>query len=264
MNKVKVFCGWELDIDLFHDKQIELYVDKFPTDIIPENVVRFVLLIEPEEILNLTHQAMYFMKHRTYNFLLTHNDFLVENCPNAHLFEFGTTWIRDYVFPEKKFEISTLVGGKLMAYGHGLRQELWQRQGEVIIPNKFFLSGAFGGIDNPRNNPVLGQSKEPLFESQFHFCIENINRKNWFTEKLMDCFQTKTVPIYWGCPNISDWFDVNGMIIVNSVDEMISKSNELTSESYQQMIPFIEKNLELSNKFCKIDKRIKDKIIDLI
>ena len=263
MYKIKVFCGWELEIDLFHEKQIELYVDSFPGDEIPQDTIRFVMLLEPEEILNLTHQAMYFMKNKTYNHLFTHNDFLIQSCPNAHLFEFGTSWITDYIQKEKVFEVSTLVGGKRMAYGHILRQQLWDRQDEIQIQTKFFLSGNFGGIHNNKNNPILGKSKEPLFDSQFHFCIENINRKNWFTEKLIDCLQTKTIPIYFGCPNISDWFDTRGMIIVNSVDEMINKANELTINSYDEMLPFVEKNLEISNNFCKLDKRLIDKITEL-
>jgi hypothetical protein len=36
----------------------------------------------------------------------------------------------------------------------------------------------------------------------FHIAVENVKIDNWYTEKISQSFATKTVPIYWGCPNI--------------------------------------------------------------
>ena len=55
MNNIKIHCTWDLNFELKHEKEIELYVDKIPTNITPKNVVRFVFLLEPPEILNLTN-----------------------------------------------------------------------------------------------------------------------------------------------------------------------------------------------------------------
>ncbi len=264
MKKIKVFCGFDLGVQLEYEKQIELYVDCIPNTKKTDGVIRFVLLIEPVEILDLTNNAMMYMKRGYYDYLLTHNDFLLENCPNSYLFEYGTSWIGDYEFKEKEFSVSALVGGKTIAPGHYLRHQLWLKQDDIKIPTKFFISGHFGNIPNPKNNPVLGNVKDPLFSSQYHICIENAKRQNWFTEKLIDCFQTKTVPVYWGCPNIGDWFDTRGMIIVNSLDDLINKVNNIKPEHYKILNELIEDNFEKSQNFVNFAERIKEKIEEII
>lgn len=265
MKKIKIFCSWDLSFDLFHNKQIELYVDRFPIDIVPHNTVRFVLLIEPVDVLNLNSIALERYNLGSYNFLFTHNEDLLRQIPNSFLFEFATTWIREYDFPEKKYEVSTLVGGKIQTTGHKLRQKLWFKENKINnIPTKFFLSGNLGGIENYNSNPILGSDKKPLFDSQFHVCIENCKRNNWFTEKLIDCLQTNTVPIYWGAPNIENWFDIRGFIIVDNLDDIVTACNSLNPSSYQEMLPYIKYNFEKSKKYTTITDRLEEKIIELI
>ncbi len=265
MKNIKIFCSWELKFNLYHEKQIELYVDTIPGNPVPEDTVRFVFLLEPVDILNLNEQAKEAHKKGYYNYLFTHNEELLNSVSNSFLFEFGTTWIKDYKFPEKSFSVSTLVGGKLMAPGHQLRQKLWFKENRIkSIPTKFFLSGNFGGIENYNNNPVLGADKSPLFDSQFHICIENSSRKNWFTEKLIDCLQTKTIPIYCGCPNIENWFNMDGFIIANNLDEIVTAYNSLTDETYKNKLAAVEENFEKSKKFATISDRLKEKIEEIL
>ena len=265
MNNIKIFCSWELNFNFEHEKQVELYVDTIPSNKPPEGVIRFVFLLEPIEILNLNHYAMKGMRDGTYHYLLTHNEDLLDGCPNSHLFEFGSTWIRDYDFPEKEFSISALVGGKLLAPGHHFRHLIWSNQKAIVKPKKFYISGNYrGSIPQLEDNPILGSDKKPLFDSQFHICIENSKRKNWFTEKLIDCLETKTVPIYYGCPNIGDWFDERGFIIVNDLKEIIEACNKLTPEIYEKMLPYVEYNFKKSKDYTDIAKRLKDKIIQII
>jgi len=264
MKKINIFCSWELNIDLEHQKQIELYVDQIPTTQIPEDTVRFVFLLEPPEIANFSRKALWGLQNNTYNHLFTHNQELIDAHERAHLFEFATSWIKDYNFPEKEFSVSTLVGGKRMAEGHLLRQKLWFKEDRITAPKKFFLSSHLGGIENYKDNPILGDSKNPLFDSQFHICIENTKRENWFTEKLIDCLQTKTVPIYYGCPNIGNWFDTRGFIIVNDLKDIIDACNSLNENTYSEMLPYIEDNYKKSGEYVDIGERLKNKIKDIL
>ncbi len=265
MKNIKIYCSWELEFDLYHEKQIELYIDSIPSNPIPKDTVRFVFLLEPPEIQDFSQHAIHGMKSNTYDYLLTHNQKLIDECPNAHLFPYGTTWIKDYKFPEKEYGVSALVGGKLMAPGHHLRQILWFRQKRITNPpTKFYLSGNFGGIDNYNNNPVLGNDKKPLFDTQFHICIENTKRDNWFTEKLIDCLITKTIPIYWGCPNIGNWFNLDGFIIVDSLDDIVKSCNSLTETTYQEKLKAVEENYEISKKYANIGDRFISTINELI
>lgn len=265
MKDINIYCSWDLNFELKHEKQIELYVDHIPNNPIPEGTIRFVYLLEPPEILNLTPHALNAFNAGTYNYLFTHNQELLDAIPGkSFVMPLASTWIKNYGFPEKKFEISTLVGGKRMAEGHLLRQKLWFKEDRITVPKKFFLSGNFGGIENYNNNPVLGSDKTPLFDSQFHICIENTKRQNWFTEKLIDCLQTNTVPIYYGCPNVGDWFDIRGFIIVNDLNEIVDACNKLTPDSYKEMLPYVEENYKRSIEYVSIDERLKNKIKELI
>ena len=70
------------------------------------------------------------------------------------------------------------------------------------------------------NNPLLPQdNKINLFRKyQFSIVIENVAQNTWFTEKIIDCLITKTIPIYYGCPSISEYFDTTGWIIFDGID----------------------------------------------
>lgn len=58
------------------------------------------------------------------------------------------------------------------------------------------------------------------------------------------CIVSKTVPIYYGCPNIGDYFDLNGIIIVNDENDCIAKINKLNKNTYKKMKPYVEKNFK--------------------
>ena len=57
---------------------------------------------------------------------------------------------------------------------------------------------------------------EALAQYAFSIAIENSQQDTYFTEKLIDCFSTGTVPIYWGTRKISEYFDMRGVIQFDS------------------------------------------------
>ena len=77
--------------------------------------------------------------------------------------------------------------------------------------------------------------------------------ENYFTEKLIDCFRTGTVPIYWGSNSIKEHFDMNGIICFETIDELNSILPTLTSEKYAKMKPAINENYKLSNRWTSMD-----------
>jgi hypothetical protein len=266
MKKIKIFCGWDLDVDFYSDINTELYINFFPTSPKPADVMRFVVIFEPPEIHNLTNEAYMTYNNGYFDYLLTHQQDLIDNIPNAYLFEFGTCWIKNYICRDKQFSVSTLVGGKMMAEGHIIRHQVLSSQDKIKnILTRFFNSSHIpNGISNQDDKLIIASDKSPLFDSQYHICIENTKRDNWFTEKLIDCLQTKTVPIYYGCPNIEKWFDTRGMIIVDNINDIITKCNNLSPYLYNSMLPFIEYNFEKSKEFVDIADRIKKTISNII
>jgi len=79
----------------------------------------------------------------------------------------------------------------------------------------------------------------------FSVAIENAVDTNYFTEKLTDCLITGTIPVYYGCPNIGEFFDANGIITFQSVKELHQILDTLTPELYKSKMISIKKNFEL-------------------
>ena len=69
------------------------------------------------------------------------------------------------------------------------------------------------------------------------------------------------MPIYWGCPNIGDFFDTRGMIIVDSESDIIELCNQITPETYEQMKPYIDENYERAKEYARpLRDRVKEEI----
>ena len=79
--------------------------------------------------------------------------------------------------------------------------------------------------------------------------IENSKIDYYFTEKLIDSFMTGTVPIYWGCPSIGDFFNLGGIIIINDINDLLYELNSISLEKYKTMLPAIQENFEKAKNF---------------
>jgi hypothetical protein len=267
--KVKFHSVYPINLDINTNKQVDVYIDQFTLEPIPPDSLRIVILQEPwrEPLVPMVQKHV-----NCYTHLLTYQQELLDSNPKARLFHFPNTWIKDYKFPKKEFSVSTIVGGKNFLPGHALRHELWKNRDKIIIQKKFYLSGNakhshsfvhFNEADYT-DQLVLGASKEPLFDSMFHIAIENCSIENYFSEKIIDCFQTKTVPIYYGCRNIGNFFNVEGMFIVKSIQEIIHVCNNVSPELYELILPELEQNFELSNKWCDQMEQLKNGIIQIL
>lgn len=174
-----------------------------------------------------------------YNFIMTHDNFLLKKYPEKTKFiPFGGCWIKDSnfnIYPKTKL-ISMVLSDKKYLKGHKIRHEIFK---------------SYLGIDyygRGTNNPI--EYKEAsLKDYYFSIVIENSKTNNYFTEKLLDCFATGTIPIYWGCSNISDFFNPEGIININNVNDINNILSYLTPEYYNSKINAINENLLLSKNY---------------
>lgn len=169
-----------------------------------------------------------------------------------------------YDYPvDRKFNITYAMGHKNYLPGHILRHELWNRQNEIIIPKTFFYCGNHTGMKINSDNMPIGHKvdKTNMFKnSMFAITLENNKSVNYFTEKFIECIVSKTVPIYWGCPNINDFFDMNGIITFNTIDELINLINKLTPNDYFNRLKYVEINY---NKWLQLPS-FSEQIINVI
>jgi hypothetical protein len=232
-----------------------------------DDLPNIFIQVEPNIIIN--NENYLIQNHEKYHTIITFNKNVLEKCPNARHYIYGTSWIDKSHYNNintdlKKFKISNLSGTKLInkAPGHVLRQIIhYKQQSLQEFPITFFRSfNQKPHISDYGNNPFLPKDdKISLFEEfQFSIVIENSKQDNYFTEKIMDCILTKTIPIYWGCPNIQEYFDTTGWIILETghFEEIVSKLRLLNENYYLNYKDTIEKNYQKAQEYIDLYKNI--------
>jgi hypothetical protein len=51
--------------------------------------------------------------------------------------------------------------------------------------------------------------------ARYAVVVENCRSIDYFTEKISDCFLTETFPLYYGCPNIDDFFEPTAFEVID-------------------------------------------------
>lgn len=213
---------------------------------------------EPEAIIN--SRQPFIDNHKSFDMILAYDEEILKACPNARQYVWGTTWVTSSTYnainvSRKKKWVSCLTGMKQLTPAHAYRKMLYNSQLSlnIALPITWFRSSKGNVLPAFGNNPLIGDSKDPLFvDYQFSVVIENCRLNNYFTEKLVDCLITKTIPIYYGCPNISNWFDTRGWIILEttSIQEFRAKCEKLPS--YDAHINVINENFERAKHYSSI------------
>ena len=98
--------------------------------------------------------------------------------------------------PKTKF-MSIITSNKTLTEGHKKRLEFAMKL-KALYPNEIDLFGR--GIND------FADKWDVLAPYKYHVCIENASVRNYFTEKLIDSFLCLSFPLYYGCPNIEDYF----------------------------------------------------------
>jgi hypothetical protein len=252
---------------IFEDKlqhlsnlDFSLFVETPPQSQDELSDINIISFQEPNEYFGLHDWVI--QNKELFDIILTQSDKVLNNCDNAFYQPFGHTWLKPDQYNkehDKKFQLSHLCGKLNKTYGHSLRHETLSRKNEFSIPLNFYdVYGDRNNIDDAR----LG--KEFVFgDSQFGIVIENTSYRGYFTEKILDCFLLKTIPVYWGCSNIGDYFDIDGIITFNNVDDLIYKTNQLNESYYEDRKEIINKNWKLALEYVNYEQNIVNTITNI-
>lgn len=168
--------------------------------------------------------------------IFTHNKNLLNISNKFVFYPHGDCYINDFEDLTKTKFLSMIVSDKKWVFGHMFRHQIVEK-----LKHKFDLYGR-------GYNPI--EKKETALNSyRFSIVVENCKEDYYFTEKIIDCFRTKTVPIYWGCPSIGNFFDIRSILTFDSIDELNNIISNISIDSYTSMIESIEKNYGLSFKY---------------
>lgn len=179
--------------------------------------------------------------HDKFDLILTYHDRLLA-LPNAEEFCPVGSWIDPDIVIDKQDEISYLMSSKVYTNAHRLRFMIMRRYSHVKNIGTFRF--------NMYRSPPMVPSKNDFFSrAKFNIACENQIIPNMYTEKILDCFQTRTVPIYFGCLNIEKYFDTRGIIRFWNIEQLEYILHTLTPDDYESRLPWIERNYELARPF---------------
>ena len=122
---------------------------------------------------------------------------------------------------------------QLDKFTYSVRQYVIDNLHEIHAPK--FIRMTTWNKDLPKKYPhvqLLTDSKECLYYSMFNISLENSKQTNYFSEKIIDCFLTFTIPLYMGCLNIGEYYDTRGIIFASNAHDLINKCNSLSPELY--------------------------------
>jgi hypothetical protein len=164
----------------------------------------------------------------------------------------GGCWIKpeDQKIYNKSKNISIIASPKKMTKGQSLRH--W------VIVNYRKNIDVYGREYNPINYKLTG-----LKDYRFHICIENCKEDYYFSEKLIDCFMTGTIPIYWGCPSIGEIFNTNGMIMFDKWEDLKNILDGLNDELYISKLEAIKENFEIAKNYLITEDYISKNILGI-
>lgn len=242
--------NWERDVEEYDSA---IYVDRmcFISEIDKEKN-NYAWIIEPP-IINGENYINIVKNKNNFKYIFTHIKNILNNAENAVYIPHGGTWLReeDIQLHEKRKLVSFIFSYKDWNPYHRMRHRVWNRlQNDNRV--EFFGSGC--------NNPVDFKI-ESLKDYRFSIIIENSIEDLYFTEKLLDCFLTGTIPIYVGCKKVTELFDENGIIFFEGDEDLPQILNTLSDELYQSKIESVKKNYELSKAYIHPEKLINEYII---
>jgi hypothetical protein len=245
-------CFGTLSCDLQFMDNVSISYDTLSYD--PSAKYKILVQIEPPEILNLTDSII----NNSHNFdlILSWDNNILTNCNNSKKFIFGSSWINEDKFiSNKSNQISFLTSNKLFgnAVGHKLRHEVFDK-----------LSDTYNDFTTLKlMTPPRIEDKSIMFtEAKYSIIIENVSSPNWITEKLIDCLITKTIPLYWGCPNIGEYFNESGILTFTTFDELLILLNNLTVGHYESLVDVVNDNYIKSLEYVDFHSRVGDVILD--
>jgi len=244
----------------YKDIDFSLFVETIPESQEELSSINIISLHEPNEYFGLHDWVI--QNKNMFDVILTWDDKVLNNCTNALYQPFGHTWFKPDQYTrnyKKEFKIAHLRGNLLKSYGHQIRWDVLTRKNEINIPVKFYET--YGDRHNIERARI---DKEEVFgDVMFGIAVENFSHRGFFTEKILDCFLLKTIPIYWGCSNIENYFDVDGIILFNNVDDLIYKVNQLDEKYYESRKEVIEKNWRLALNYVNYEQNVVNKVKEI-
>ncbi len=177
----------------------------------------------------------------------------------------GVTWwlsssydeLIEMEYPKKEQSVSCIVSGKHVHRNAFVKNLVLKKRIFPLAPKSIvdlygrnldslgFGESYKGTIESNGNCKLDG-----LLPYHYSVVLENSQQKNYWTEKLADAILAWCVPLYLGCPNIDDFFDLQSIFIINeqtSYQDLQKIVNQ--PPSTRSLLALKEMRLKILNEF---------------
>jgi hypothetical protein len=160
----------------------------------------------------------------TFDIIFTHNQQLLKLDSKFKWCPAQGFWIQEPKIYKKTKMISMISSNKSMTEGQRLRLRWLEMIGDQI--------DVYGrGINE------ISLKEEGLCDYMFSVVVENGFYESYFTEKILDCFASGTIPVYMGSSDIGNYFNSEGII-------PLTEEFDVSEDIYYDKMEAIKDNLE--------------------
>ena len=180
-----------------------------------------------------------------YEFLITHDKSISCLEDNFYYLPPSGYWVENPECYPKTRLCSMITSDKNFCTGHSFRLESANK-----LKDKLDLFG--------RGIRTFEKKEDALADYMFSVTMENASYEGYWSEKILDAFITGTIPIYHGSPDIGNFFNLNGIIILN--DNFNIK--DINKDLYYSKMEYIKDNFERALKYFTIEDLIVEKFLN--
>lgn len=189
-----------------------------------------------------------------YSKIFTFSDQVLDRYQNALFIPASGLWYGTAVnggtlderrYGKKEKNISVVASAKAHTKYHRLRVETAKRAVEAG------LADGYGAFCNNRIN----QKADALDDYRYSIVVENDVKPYYFTEKILDCFASMTIPIYLGAAKIGEYFNTDGIIMLEegNCDHIETVLKQCSAQDYEARLEAVKDNFERVKQFRCIE-----------
>ena len=178
--------------------------------------------------------------------IITHDMEIVNEFENAVFVPYGGSWVTEEDLTQewsKSDLISCIASDNIRTEGHRLRHWLID-----------FFSQEYAWDLWGRGYKKFETKIDPLAKYMYTIAIQNGRYDTYFTEILTDPFLLRTIPIFWGAPDIGKIFNLEGFYTFNTASELKSILDRIDKKDYLSKREIIEENYQIALKMRNSDE----------
>ena len=249
--KINLFCGDNLEpsssalnatkhVQWVYDGsgEVNIYVSQRALDALNDTSGKptYIWLLESKQIIPQYYQWIIdnyeFVASRVDGIFSCDKELCVKYPKISYSLINAVPWVQDRKVHEKTKLVSMIASNKRMCEGHARRLQ---------FVDKFRDKLDFYG----RGFNEISCKEDGLRDYMFSVGIENAVYDTYFTEKLTDCFACGTIPIFYGCKGVTEYFNEDGIIFLDDDFDL----SMLTKDLYYSKMDVIKDNFERSINF---------------